>query len=210
MDLRIAPSTPSPAATSRHRPRMPRGRPAPLVRRGHPHRQPLGRLPATEGRAAHRRTSSPWRTPAPCTVSPRGWRHGVRADCHAPRADQTRWPAAGRGPAGRTVAVLGTRACPPSDPGFPLVRAAAEAAAGPSGAARPVRRARGARRLRPDGPLHLRGVPPRKTGSARPPVRARAGAPHHGLSPTPHRLAEMLTAVRDALGGTAAPRCAGS
>lgn len=55
------------------------------------------------------------------------------------------------------------------------------------------------------------GFLPRKTGERAAHLAALAQEPRTMVFyESPHRLAEMLTAVRDALGGTAAPRCAGS
>lgn len=106
--------------------------------------------------------------------------------------------------AGRTVAVLSDAGMPTvSDPGFPLVRAAAEAELpvsvlpGPSA----VLAALAVSGL-PTDRFTFEGFLPRKTGERAAHLSALAQEPRTMVFyESPHRLAEMLTAVRDALGG---------
>ena len=106
--------------------------------------------------------------------------------------------------AGRTVAVLSDAGMPTvSDPGFPLVRAAAEAELpvsvlpGPSAMLAAL-----AVSGLPTDRFTFEGFLPRKTGERAAHLSALAQEPRTMVFyESPHRLAEMLTAVRDALGG---------
>ena len=106
--------------------------------------------------------------------------------------------------AGRTVAVLSDAGMPTvSDPGFPLVRAAAEAELpvsvlpGPSAMLAAL-----AVSGLPTDRFTFEGFLPRMTGERAAHLSALAQEPRTMVFyESPHRLAEMLTAVRDALGG---------